>query len=117
MLEVAGEILEEGRVRTRGRYLEKVIGKTLPSRMALEVRTQSSWVSRLLSQLGDEVIIANGRKLSLIFKNPKKQDRVDAEYLARLARVDLEVGTRNSGPSLTLRALFTASSLMKFHIQ
>ncbi|MGW8179994.1 MAG: IS110 family transposase, partial [bacterium] len=70
MLDGEGEILEEGRVRTRVRELEKVFGKISPSRLALEVGTQSSWVSRLLSQLGHEVIVANGRKLRLIYENP-----------------------------------------------
>ena len=66
MLDTEGEILEEGRVRTRVRQLEKVFGKFSCSRIALEVGTQSSWVSRLLSGMGHEVIVANGRKLRLI---------------------------------------------------
>jgi transposase len=57
-------------------------------RIALEAGTQSMWISRLLTQLGHEVIVANPRKLRLIYENRRKQDRVDAEYLARLARVD-----------------------------
>jgi transposase len=34
------------------------------------------------------VIVANSRKLRLIYENPSKDDRVDAMYLARLARVE-----------------------------
>ncbi len=32
--------------------------------------------------------MANPRKLRLIYKNESKSDRVDAEYLARLGRLD-----------------------------
>jgi transposase len=45
-------------------------------------------VSRLLTRLGHRVVVANSRKLRLIYENRTKNDRVDAEYLARLARVD-----------------------------
>jgi transposase len=45
-------------------------------------------VSRLLTSLGHEVIVANARQVQLISRNSRKDDQVDAELLARLARVD-----------------------------
>ncbi len=57
-------------------------------RIALETGTHSPWVSRLLMECGHEVIVANSRKLRLIYENRRKDDRVDALSLARLARVD-----------------------------
>jgi transposase len=57
-------------------------------RIALEVGTHSPWVSRLLSGLGHEVIVANPRQLPLITASSRKDDRLDAQALARLARVD-----------------------------
>jgi len=54
----------------------------------LEAGTHSPWVSRLLCELGHEVIVANPRKLRLIYANDSKSDRVDAEYLARVGRLD-----------------------------
>ena len=48
----------------------------------------SPWISRLLKELGHEVIVANARMVALIPSNPKKRDPVDAEALARLGRVD-----------------------------
>jgi transposase len=42
----------------------------------------------LIAGCGHEVIVANSRELRLIFKNPKKSDRIDAENLARTARLD-----------------------------
>ena len=58
------------------------------SRIALEIGTHSPWISRLLSELGLEVIVANARKVRLIGESRKKDDRLDAQTLARLARVD-----------------------------
>jgi transposase len=45
-------------------------------------------VSRLLRGLGHEVVVADARQLRLIYQNPRKNDRVDAEYLAKLVRLD-----------------------------
>ena len=121
ILDDEGEILEEGRVRTRVRQLEKVFGEIEPCRIALEVGTQSSWVSRLLSRLGHEVIVANGRKLRLIYKNPKKRDRVDAEYLARLARVDVKllapIEHRSEQTQVDLQVIKTRQNLIRARTQ
>jgi len=38
--------------------------------------------------MGHEVIVANPRRTRLIAESSNKQDRLDAETLARLARVD-----------------------------
>jgi transposase len=57
-------------------------------RIAIEVGTHSPWLSRLLSSLGHEVIVANARQVQLISASSRKNDRVDAQTLARLARVD-----------------------------
>ena len=45
-------------------------------------------MSRLLQSLGHEVIVANARQVKLISASSRKDDRVDAQTLARLARVD-----------------------------
>src|ERR1700686_1029838 len=57
-------------------------------RIAFEVGTHSPWLSRLLSGLGLEVIVANARQVQLISASSRKNDRMDARMLARLARVD-----------------------------
>jgi transposase len=60
-------------------------------RIALEVGTHSPWVSRYLNGLGHEVIVANAREVAYITRSTGKNDRVDAEKLARLARVDVKL--------------------------
>ena len=49
---------------------------------------RSPWLSRLLAQLGHEVIVANARQVALTARSHRKDDRVDAEQLARLGRLD-----------------------------
>src|SRR5215831_16487244 len=57
----------------------------------METSTHSPWVSRLLTELGHEVIVAHAQKVHLIVKSRRKDDRLDARTLARLARIDPEL--------------------------
>jgi transposase len=41
-----------------------------------------------LEECGHEVLVANARRLRLIYSNKRKTDQIDAENLARLARLD-----------------------------
>src|SRR5437667_8624550 len=88
VLDEAGRIQLEQRVRTTAKALQEVFNAMPRSRVALEIGTHSPWISRLLSKLGHEVIVANARKVRLIGENRKKDDRLDAQTLARLARID-----------------------------
>ena len=91
MVDEAGQIQLEQRVRTHGKALQEVFGAMPRSRIALEIGTHSPWVSRLLSELGHEGIVANARKVRLIGESRKKDDRLDGQTLARLARIDPEL--------------------------
>ena len=83
-----GEVIEEGRVRTTPEALRRRFASERPLRVAIEAGTHSPWVSRLLEGGGHEVLVANARKLRLIYANKQKTDEIDAENLARLARLD-----------------------------
>ena len=91
VVDEAGQIQVEQRVRTTAKALREVFGGMPRSRIALEIGTHSPWISRLLSELGHEVIVANARKVRLIGESRKKDDRLDAQTLARLARIDPEL--------------------------
>jgi transposase len=85
----SGEVMEEGRLRTTPEALRRhFTSQQPPMRIAIEAGTHSPWVSRLLEECGHEVLVANSRKTRLIHANKQKTDEVDAENLARLARVD-----------------------------
>src|SRR6202162_1293228 len=91
VVDEASQIQLEQRVRTHAKALQEVFGAMPRSRIALEIGTHSPWVSRLLSELGHEAIVANARKVRLIGESRKKDDRLDAQTLARLARIDPEL--------------------------
>lgn len=52
------------------------------SRIALETGMHSPWVSRLLSSLGLEVMVAHARNVRLIGESRRKDDRLDAQTMA-----------------------------------
>jgi transposase len=83
-----GERIALGRVRTTEPQLRKMFGELAPAVIALEVGTHSAWVSRLLRRCGHTVVVANARRVALIHRNRRKNNRIDAELLARLARAD-----------------------------
>jgi transposase len=84
----SGEVMEEGRLRTTPEAIRRRFSSEQPMRIAIEAGTHSPWVSRLLEECSHEVLVANARKTRLIYANKRKTDEIDAENLARLARVD-----------------------------
>jgi transposase len=88
ILDGQGEILEESKVRTTPEAFTRRFSCLESSRVILEVGTHSRWASKLIADLGHEVIVANPWKVRLIAASIKKTDRSDAETLARLGRVD-----------------------------
>lgn len=87
-IDVSGARVGERRMPTMAAAFEKEFGSVAPKQIAIETGTHSPWVSRLLARLGHHVTVANSRKLRLVYENRRKNDRVDAEYLARLVRLD-----------------------------
>lgn len=88
VLDPEAEVLEREEVVTDEQPLRQVFGQFPPSVVVLEVSTHSPWISRLLEELGHEVLVANPRKVQLISHASNKHDRRDAELLARLGRAD-----------------------------
>ena len=88
VLDGEGTIVEESRLQTKPDTFRQRFGGISPARIAIEVGTHSPWANALLAELGHEVLVANPRKVRAIYDNDKKSDRVDAEQLARSARMD-----------------------------
>src|ERR1039458_7825727 len=78
VLEEAGEIIQEQKVSTTPKAMKDAFANMPQCRMAIETGTHSPWVSRLLSELGHEVIVAHARNVRLIGESRKKDDRLDA---------------------------------------
>ena len=88
VLEGGGAIVEESRLQTNPAAFRQRFSGIAPARIAIEAGTHSPWANALLAELGHEVLVANPRKVRAIYDNDKKSDRVDAEQLARFARMD-----------------------------
>ena len=88
VLDEAGAKASEGELPTSKTGLDSMFAKMGSCRIALEVGTHSPWVSRLLESLGHEVMVANARRVRAIGDSNRKNDKMDARLLARLARVD-----------------------------
>ena len=88
LLDEVGEVLQEQKLSTTPKAMREVFGTLPRCRIALETGMHSPWVSRVLSELGREVIVAHARTVRLIAESRKKDDRLDARTLARLARID-----------------------------
>src|SRR5438132_1318605 len=77
-----GVVIQEDRIpTTRVALRERLAGP--PARVVLEAGTHAGWMSRELTALGHEVLVANSRKLRWLYHNEHKTGRVDATYLGR----------------------------------
>ena len=83
-----GEVTKEKRVTTRASCLETFFASQPAMLIAIETGTHSPWISRLLESFGHEVLVANARKVRLVYGGDRKSDKLDAQKLARLARFD-----------------------------
>ena len=88
VLDESGRMLAESKTATSPNAIKGVFEAIPQSRIALETGMHSPWVSRLLTELGHEVIVAHARNVRLIGESRRKDDRLDAQTLARLARID-----------------------------
>lgn len=87
-MDEAGEIGERAKIPTTETSLGRWFGGREPMVVCLEAGGQSAWAERILGRLGHEVVVANPARVRLIAEATLKNDRVDAETLARLVRAD-----------------------------
>jgi len=82
------EVVEQGRIQSTEAAFRRHFEGAPRQRIALECGTHSPWVSRLLKSLGHQVMVANARKIPALTGSESKNDRNDAELLARFAAHD-----------------------------
>jgi transposase len=63
----SGEVVEESRIATNPAAFERRFSGFERMRVAIETGTHSPWLSRVLEGCGHEVLVANARKLRLIY--------------------------------------------------
>jgi len=88
LLDAEGQVLKRTTVANTSKAIRKYFGELESCRVAMEAGTHSGWVSRILKELGHEVLVGNPRKLRVIWDSDEKGDDRDAEMLARIARFD-----------------------------
>jgi len=85
-LDASGGDLGEGVVSTTDQGFRMAFEGKGKMRIAIECGTHSPWVSRLLQELGHDVIVVNPRRLRLIAESNRKNDKADARTLATIAQ-------------------------------
>jgi transposase len=82
-------LVEQAEVLQTRRALKRLLRRWPGSVVVMEAGTHSPWVSRLVEELGHPSLVANPRRLPLIYRSRQKSDSRDAQRLARLARMDV----------------------------
>lgn len=83
-------IRREGFATNREGYRRR-FESTPRCRIVVECGGSTPWIARLLKSYGHDVVVVNPRRVRLIAESTLKCDRVDAEILARLSRMDIEL--------------------------
>jgi transposase len=117
LLNADRQVVEEGRMQSTEAALRRHFEAEPCLRIALECGTHSPWVSRLLIELGHQVIVANARKIPAITGSESKNDRNDAEKLARFAAYDPKLLSplehRSEQRQLDLNLIHARSTLVR----
>jgi transposase len=88
ILGLSGETLAEGQFRTTWEETSEFFRGMSTSRVVVEVGTHSAWVREVIAGFGHEVLVANPRLMEGSKRRRRKNDRIDANKLARLGRTD-----------------------------
>jgi transposase len=88
ILGLEGETLAEGQLRTTQEDIAEFFQAWNAARVVFEVGTHSPWVQEVICGCGHEVLVANPRLMEGSKRRKRKNDRIDANKLARLGRVD-----------------------------
>ena len=88
ILGLEGERLAEGQLRTTQDDFAEFFQALNAARVVFEVGTHSPWVQEVICGCGHEVLVANPRLMEGSKRRKRKNDRIDANKLARLGRVD-----------------------------
>ena len=88
ILDLEGDPLAEGKLQTTQEDFAEFFQGLNAARVVVEVGTHSAWVWEVVRGCGHEVLVANPRLMEGSKRRKRKNDRIDANKLARLGRVD-----------------------------
>ena len=75
-------------MQTTREHVAEFFGGLSAARVTFEVGTHSAWVREVVVGCGHEVLVAHPRLMDGTKRRKRKNDRIDANKLARLGRVD-----------------------------
>jgi transposase len=84
----SGDEVEQAQIPTTIKNVSNWFASKQPATVAIEVGSDSGWISRLIAQHGHEVLVADARQVRNLAKGNNKDDKLDAEFLARICRMD-----------------------------
>lgn len=87
----SGACIGEATIPTTRPGLTRYFGQATGWRVVLEVGTHSPWVARELAALGHDVVVANPSAVYGRRRRHHRNDRLDAEFLARQGRADRQL--------------------------
>lgn len=90
-IDAAGTRVDTRAIATTPDALRRYFGARARCRVVLEVGTHSPWIARLLGTLGHEVLVANPSAMYGARRRRKRNDQMDAEFLARQGRADVRL--------------------------
>jgi len=85
VLDDRGQVVQRARIDGHPREVIAWLGRLgVPFRVCFEASTSFGWVHDALAPIAESVVVAHPGRLRLIFRSKRKNDRADAEKLARL---------------------------------
>jgi hypothetical protein len=82
----AGEVVKRASMGTNPTSIDVYFAQRVHPRVILEGGTHSPWISRRIEALGHEVVVANPSAVYGKRRRKKRNDKLDAEFLARQGR-------------------------------
>ena len=90
-IDAAGKVVKRGSVATTAGGIVRYFGGRPRCRVSFEVGTHSAWVERQLKALGHETVVSQSSKVYVDGRRRRRNDWMDAEFLARQGRADPEL--------------------------
>ena len=88
VLDPEGTCIQEGWVPAGRQAWDAFLVRFPGARVVMEAGTHSPWLSRLAAALGHEVVVGNPSEIYGRRRRKRRNDKLDAEQLARMGRVD-----------------------------
>jgi len=88
VLDAEGEVVEQGRLRMTPESARKQMAAWQGATVVFETGTHALWFREEVERAGCRALEANPSQVRLIYGGHTKSDKLDAEKLARLGRVD-----------------------------